>query len=80
MKYNINISYVTSHVNGQQLINILGVTQSIPTQSGEFYVATIHELCVSATGSTHQIALTNVLNAASASNTGQSPLSSIRYW
>lgn len=80
MKYNISISYVTPRMNGQQAINISGVTQSIPTYSGEFYVATIHELLVSATGSTHQNALTNVLSIASASNTGQSPLSSIRHW
>ncbi len=76
----ISISYVPQHVNGQQGISINGVTQSFPTYSSEFYVAVVHELLISATGSTYQQALTNVLNAASASNNGLMPLPNIRTW
>lgn len=76
----ISISYVPSHVNGQQGISINGVTQSFPTYTGEYYVATVHELLIYATGSTYQTALTNVLNAASASNNGLMPLPNIRTW
>lgn len=77
---NITLSYAPKHVNGQQLVSIGGVTQSIPTYSPEFYTATIHELLIFATGSTYQEALTNVLNAASASNNGHIPLPNIRTW
>lgn len=77
---NITLSYAPKHVNGQQLVNAGGVTQSMPTYSPEFYTATIHELLIFATGSTYQEALTNVLNAASASNNGLMPLPNIRTW
>ena len=52
-----------------------------PVYSGGYYVATIPELRMNATGSTHLAALNTVLAAATAStgpDTGMPPLESIR--
>lgn len=79
-KYYINVSYVPSRPNGQQLINIGGVTQSIPTYSSEFWVASMPEARVTATGSSQTDAFTNLLAAAASTNTGNEPYSNVRTW
>lgn len=82
-KYQVNISYYPSRVSGQQLVNIAGVTQSMPTYQGGYYVAAMPEIKISATGSNYTTALTNLLNIATASSTidpGNGPYNSIRTW
>lgn len=80
-KYYINVSYVPSHVNGQQLVNIAGVTQSMPTYSSEFWVASMPEVKLSATGSSRDEAFNNLLIVATGSNPdGQEPLGGVRTW
>lgn len=60
-KYLVNVSYVPSHVNGQELININGVTQSVPTYSDEYWVASAPELKLSATGYSQINAFNNLM-------------------
>lgn len=71
-KYLINISVVPARPNGQQLVSISGVTYSMPTYSGEFFVASMPEVRISATGSSYTQSLANLLLIATASTT-QSP-------
>lgn len=66
--YLVNIFHQPTRVNGQQLLNIGGVTSSFPSYSSEYFVASMPELKISATGSSYQTALTNLLNIATASN------------
>ena len=66
--YLVTISHQPSRANGQQLLNIAGVTSSFPSYSSEYFVASMPELKIMATGSTYQTALTNLLNIATASN------------
>ena len=78
-KYYINVSYVPPHMNGQQLVNIGGVTQSTPTYSSELWVASMPEVRLVATGSSREEAFNNLLVVATGSNPdGQEPLSNIR--
>jgi hypothetical protein len=80
--YLVNISYVPPVVSGQQLVSINGVTQSLPTYSSDFFVASMPEIRLVATGSSYQQALTNLLNTATAStfnDPGTEPLSRIRF-
>jgi hypothetical protein len=77
MRYLVNISHQPSYAKGQELVNIAGVTQSIPTYTDTFYVASMPEIKIAATGSSYEEALDNLLIAASASN-GNEPLSDIR--
>lgn len=80
-KYLVNISYVPKRINGQQSVSIAGVTQSIPSYSDEYFVASMPEVKISATGSSRSDALTNLeIIAGSASNTGNPPLSTFRTW
>jgi hypothetical protein len=79
-KYYINVSYVPARVNGQQLVNIGGVTQSMPTYSGEYWVASMPEIRLTATGSSQTDAFTNLLVVATGSNPGTEPLSNVRTW
>lgn len=77
--YTVNIFFEPSRPNGQSLINIGGVTQSQMTYSSSYFVATMPEIKVSATGSSYANALTNLLTAVSSTNDpGNGPLSSIR--
>lgn len=78
MRYLVNISHQPAYAIGQELVNIAGITQSIPTYSNTFYVASMPEIRIAATGSSYTEALDNLLIAASASNTGIEPLSGIR--
>lgn len=80
-KYYINVSYVPSRTNGQQLVNISGVTQSVPTYSSEYWIASMPEVNLSATGSSRESAFNNLLVIATGSNpNGNEPLSNVRTW
>jgi hypothetical protein len=80
-KYLVNISHVPNRANGQQLVNIGGVTQSVPTYSGEYFIASMPEIRISATGSGYVDALNNLLIIASASSdNANGPLSNTRTW
>lgn len=80
-KYLINISWSMPYVSGMTAVSISGVTQSLPTYSGGYYIATMPEVRISATGSTYETALSNLLIIASASSeTGYPPLNTIRTW
>jgi hypothetical protein len=82
IKYLVNISYQPSHVNGQQLVSISGVTQSMPTYSDSYYVASMPEIKIWATGSSYPEALDNLLLAVTSSNVdlGEPPLNNTRTW
>jgi len=67
-KYLVNISHQPSRANGQQLMYINGVTSSFPSYSSEYFLASMPELKIAATGSTYQTALQNLLNIATASS------------
>lgn len=76
-KYSVYISYVPSRSNGQQLLNINGVTQSMPTYGSAYFEAVMPEVRISATGSTYADALSNLLIIATSSTTpnpGMPPL------
>lgn len=80
-KYLVNISWSPHHVSGMTAVNISGVTQSLPTYSGGYYIATMPEVRISATGSTYETALDNLLIIASSSvDTGYLPFNNIRTW
>lgn len=80
-KYLINISWSMPYRSGMTAVSISGVTQSLPTYTGGYYVATMPEVRISATGSTYETALGNLLIIASASaEPGYLPLSNIRTW
>jgi hypothetical protein len=66
--YLVNITHQPSRANGQQLMYINGVTSSFPSYSSEYFVASMPELKIAATGSTYQTALQNLLNIATASS------------
>lgn len=79
--YFVNISFVPSNVNGQQLVNIGGVTQSVPTYSDKFFVASMPEVKVSATGSSYTDALGNLLTSVSSViDPGNGSLANIRFY
>ena len=68
-KYPVNISYVKPYPSGQTLILVGGVTASINTYSGGYYIANMAVVGISATASTYELALSNLLTIATASNT-----------
>lgn len=79
--YLVTISYQPSRANGQQSVFIGGVTSSIPSYSSEYFLASMPELKIAATGSTYQTALQNLLNIATASSfydSGNGPYNGIR--
>jgi hypothetical protein len=79
LKYNVNITYVPSVVSGRQEVSISGVTQSMISYSSEYYVASMPEVKISATGSSYQTALSNLLTVAgNTTDPGNGPLSSVR--
>lgn len=81
-KYLVNISYQPQRCIGQQLVQISGVTQSIPAHTDGFFVASMPELKIVATGSSYETALANLLTIATASTTidgGNGPYNSIRF-
>lgn len=88
-KYLVNVSYVPPHFNGQQEVSVNGVTFSIPTYSGEYWVASAPELKLSATGSSQIGAFQNLMiygdpSQSSIYQTWQTdapePLSNTRTW
>jgi hypothetical protein len=81
-KYLINIYYQPIHVSGQSLVNISGVTQSMPTYSQDYYVASMPEVKIWATGSSYTDALDNLLFIATSStiDTGNPPINSVKTW
>lgn len=82
-KYQVTISYSPNRPVSQQAIFLNGATQSFPVYSGEWYIASMPELKISATGSDYSTALTNLLNIATASSTvdtGQWAISQIKHY
>ena len=81
-KYLVTISYSPDRAIGQQLVYLNGATQSFPVYSGSWYIASMPELKISATGSDYPTALTNLLNIATASTTVEllSPISQIKHY
>ena len=82
-KFLVIIAYNPSRATGQQLVYLNGATQSMPTYQEGYYLASMPELKIVASGSTYQTALTNLLNIATASGTvdpGNGPLNSTRNW
>lgn len=81
--YNVNISYYPPRSTGQTLVNVSGVTSSVNTYTDGYFVASMLELKISATGSSYTTALNNLLNIATASSTldpGYLPYSQTRTW
>ena len=82
-KYQVNISYYPARTSGQQLVNIGGVTQSMPSYQEGYYLASMPEIKIAASGSSYPDALNNLLVIATASTTidpGNGPYNSIRTW
>jgi hypothetical protein len=82
-KYQVNISYYPSRTTGQQLVNIGGVTQSTPSYQEGYYLASMPEIKITASGSSYPDALNNLLTIATASTTidpGNGAYGSIRTW
>lgn len=85
-QYLVNISWYPNRATGQTAVNIGGVTSSVPSYTGNYFIATMPEVrlgsygeSISSTGSTYGDALTNLLAlAASASNTGLPPINNTR--
>lgn len=67
-KYFVNIVYVPVNIAGQQLVSIGGITHSVPTYSSDYFVASMPELLLAATGSSYVDSLNNLLAMATASN------------
>ena len=67
-KYLINISWTPGGLSGQTLVNIGGVTQSMITRTDGYFVSSMPEVRLSASGSSYTDALNNLLLVASASN------------
>ena len=67
--YPVNIYYQPPQTTGVQSAVIGGVTYSVPTQTGNYYVATMALANISATGSDYRTALNNLLILATASTT-----------
>lgn len=82
-KYIVTISYSPNRPVSQQAISLNGTTQSVPVYSGEWYIASMPELKISATGSDYTKALSNLLTIATASSTvdtGQWSWSQIKHY
>lgn len=88
-KYHVIISYVPLQTSGKTEIDINGLTQSLNTYTGDYWVASMPEIQLSATGSTRSEAYFNLenLNDPSKSSPEQirlynqaPPLSQIRTW
>lgn len=80
--YLVNITYEPRRLSGQQPLSIGGVTQSVPVyNSGGYFVATMPEVRIFATGSSYANALTALLSVASSTDSpSQPPLSDTRTW
>ncbi len=81
--YRVNISHYPARPIGQQLVNVSGVTSSVMAYADGYFIASMTELKISATGSGYVEALNNVLAIATASTTtnpGFNPISQTRTW
>jgi len=67
-KYAIAISYVPLRENGTQELNTGNGTFSIPGYSGNYFLASMPELLISATGTSYNNALSNLLIIATSSS------------
>lgn len=80
-QYLVNISYRPSHFSGKELQVVSGVTQSVNKYDGGYFIASMPEAKLSATGSSYETSLDNLLlMAASASYPGNPPLGNTRTW
>ena len=80
-KYLVNISWSMPYISGMTAVSMAGVTQSLPVYTSGFFVATMPEVKLSATGSTYETALSNLLLIASASvNPGYVTHYNVRTW
>jgi len=80
-QYLVNISWYPVRATGQAAVYYGGVTSSVPTYSGGYYIASMPELRgISSTGSTYADALNNLLLVASASlyDGGYPPINNTR--
>jgi hypothetical protein len=66
-KYLVNISWTPGGLSGQSLVNVGGVTYSMITRSDGYFVSSMPEIKLYASGSSYTDALTNLLLVASAS-------------
>jgi hypothetical protein len=81
LKYLVNINYVPSRLNGQQIIYQNGITQSVPAYADSFYVASMPELGISATGSSYTASLASLLTIVpNTPDNGIGPLSTIKFF
>jgi len=78
--YLINISYNPSHLSGQALENIGGVTQSVNTYDDPYFIASMPEVKLYATGSTYEESLDNLMIVVNAAPNPGNPLGNIRTW
>ncbi len=81
-RYLVNIYYQQQVLVGQQAVFIGGITQSSPVYRDGYFIASMPEIKIVGTGSTYQTALSALLLIATASTTydsGNGPLSSIRF-
>ena len=75
--YQITISNVPTRMIGMTPSLINGVTQSMPYYSASYFVASMNEVGISATGTSYSDALNNLLTLSTTTpSTGLSPLSS----
>jgi hypothetical protein len=74
-KYLVNVYWEPKRSTGQQEVNVGGVTQSMPSYTEGYYVASMPEIQISATGSTRTDAFNSLLTlSATASNFGNPAL------
>jgi len=66
-KYSVSIGYVNRFPNGTQELNTGNGTFSTPTYGGDYFVASMPELLISATGTSYNDALNNLLVIATSS-------------
>jgi len=80
-KYLVNVYWQPKRATGQQLVLIAGVTQSIPSYTDGYYVASMPEILLAATASTRDDAYNNLITlAATASNSGNPALDTTKTW
>ena len=79
-KYVVNISYQPKYVNGWQDVSISGVTHSTIKYDGDYFIASMLEVSLSATGSSYADALTNLLALTVSAPGGNSSLSLTQTW
>jgi hypothetical protein len=80
-KYAVTINYFPKHRIGTQEVSSGGITHSVPEYNGDFFIASMPEVSISATGSTYEESLDNLLIIANeVDGNGSNPLNNIRNW